>query len=118
MSNKWFAQALRAAELVNAAKKSEELAWHNWLTAETPANKLAFLSARTAWLQAVRAWKQAVHQAEIAANGGSDETPELATSPMDEQSLFSGAADLEHLDSALSGLESLQRKSTNRTAPD
>jgi hypothetical protein len=113
MTNSWFAQALRAAELVNAAKMSEELAWQNWLAVDTPANKMAFLSARTAWLQAVRAWKLAVHQAELAANGGSHAEITLATATLGEQTLGAGGADLEFSDPALHGLELSQRKPAN-----
>ncbi len=78
MSNPLFDAAVRTAEMANTAKAAEEAAWHNWVAANTPENKVAFLAARAAWLQAVRDWKVAMQEAEAVAGGAKQRQRKLA----------------------------------------
>ncbi|WP_130472923.1 hypothetical protein [Candidatus Magnetaquicoccus inordinatus] len=51
--------ALWTAEIVRIAKKVEQIAWQNWLAANTAANKAIYLAARTARLRAMSDWRYA-----------------------------------------------------------
>ncbi len=45
------------AQIVHMAKTVERIAWQNWLSANTAANKAIFLAARSARMRAVYDWR-------------------------------------------------------------
>ncbi|MBF0098016.1 MAG: hypothetical protein HQM04_14245 [Magnetococcales bacterium] len=49
--------AIWTAQIVHTAKTVERIAWQNWLTANTNANKAIFLAARSARIRAVYDWR-------------------------------------------------------------